>query len=102
VRTLSFTPNTAAADKPAAEPNATPAAASAAAEVAAPATTQATQATAAITAPGWADDAQRELAKIPFFVRGKARRNTERYAVERGMSLITLETLYDAKAHYAS
>jgi light-independent protochlorophyllide reductase subunit B len=34
-------------------------------------------------------------------VRGKARRNTERYARERGVSRITLETLYDAKAHYS-
>ena len=49
----------------------------------------------------WADDAQRELQKIPFFVRGKARRNTERFAAERGLSTITVETLYDAKAHYA-
>ena len=51
--------------------------------------------------PRWAPDAQRELQKIPFFVRGKARRNTERYASERGVALITLETLYDAKAHFA-
>ena len=26
---------------------------------------------------GWAPDAEKELQKIPFFVRGKARRNTE-------------------------
>jgi light-independent protochlorophyllide reductase subunit B len=49
----------------------------------------------------WHDDAERELKKIPFFVRGKARRNTERYAAERGIATITVETLYDAKAHYA-
>lgn len=49
----------------------------------------------------WAPDAQKELQKIPFFVRGKARRNTERFAVERGVALITVETLYDAKAHFA-
>ncbi len=49
----------------------------------------------------WAPEAEKELAKIPFFVRGKARRNTERYALERGASLITIETLYDAKAHYS-
>jgi light-independent protochlorophyllide reductase subunit B len=48
----------------------------------------------------WAPDAERELAKIPFFVRGKARRNTERFAQERAVTLITLETLYDAKAHF--
>ena len=49
----------------------------------------------------WAADAEQELRKIPFFVRGKARRNTERFANENGVATITLETLYDAKAHYA-
>ncbi len=49
----------------------------------------------------WLSDAERELKKIPFFVRGKARRNTERFAAERGVSSISVETLYEAKAHYA-
>jgi light-independent protochlorophyllide reductase subunit B len=49
----------------------------------------------------WAADALQELNKIPFFVRGKARRNTERFAVERGVNPITVETLYDAKAHFS-
>ena len=49
----------------------------------------------------WAADAEKELRKIPFFVRGKARRNTERFANENGLATITIETLYDAKAHYA-
>ncbi|MFK8082900.1 MAG: ferredoxin:protochlorophyllide reductase (ATP-dependent) subunit B [Granulosicoccus sp.] len=49
----------------------------------------------------WADDAEKELKKIPFFVRGKARRNTEEFARMRGDPLITVDTLYDAKAHYA-
>ncbi len=49
----------------------------------------------------WTDDAQSELKKIPFFVRGKARRNTESFAIERGVREITLDTLYDAKAHYS-
>ena len=48
----------------------------------------------------WAPDAECELKKIPFFVRGKARRNTERFAAELGLRTITLETLYDAKAHF--
>jgi light-independent protochlorophyllide reductase subunit B len=48
----------------------------------------------------WAADAEKELHKIPFFVRGKARRNTERFAHERGLETITIETLYDAKAHF--
>ena len=50
---------------------------------------------------GWTADAEKELGKIPFFVRGKARRNTERFALERGLTLITVETLYDAKAHFS-
>ncbi|MFK7994705.1 MAG: ferredoxin:protochlorophyllide reductase (ATP-dependent) subunit B [Granulosicoccus sp.] len=49
----------------------------------------------------WAVDAEKELKKIPFFVRGKARRNTEEFARMRGDPLITVDTLYDAKAHYA-
>jgi light-independent protochlorophyllide reductase subunit B len=49
----------------------------------------------------WSGDAERELKKIPFFVRGKAKRNTEAFASERGLSTITIETLYDAKAHFA-
>ena len=48
----------------------------------------------------WAQAAERELGKIPFFVRGKARRNTEAFASERGLATITVDTLYDAKAHY--
>lgn len=64
----------------------------------------------AVTAPAaslpsanpWTADAENELKKIPFFVRGKARRNTERFAQERGLDRITLETLYDAKAHFRS
>ncbi len=49
----------------------------------------------------WTEEASRELKKIPFFVRGKARRNTEAFASERGVATIELETLYEAKAHYA-
>ena len=49
----------------------------------------------------WDDKAEKELKKIPFFVRGKARRNTERFASERGVATITIETLYDAKAHFS-
>lgn len=49
----------------------------------------------------WTPDGEKELRKIPFFVRGKARRNTEAYAREHGVSSITVEVLYDAKAHYS-
>ena len=49
----------------------------------------------------WSGEAELELRKIPFFVRGKARRNTEAFALESGIAHITLETLYDAKAHFS-
>jgi light-independent protochlorophyllide reductase subunit B len=49
----------------------------------------------------WLADAERELKKIPFFVRGKARRNTETYAATKGVTAISIDTLYEAKAHYA-
>jgi light-independent protochlorophyllide reductase subunit B len=52
-------------------------------------------------ADGWTPEGVRELQKIPFFVRGKAKRNTERYAAEKGLAFIGVETLYEAKAHYA-
>jgi len=49
----------------------------------------------------WQTEAERELKKIPFFVRGKAKRNTEKYASDKGLDAISVETLYEAKAHYA-
>ena len=49
----------------------------------------------------WLSDAEKELRKIPFFVRGKARRNTEKFAQGKGLTRISNETLYEAKAHYA-
>jgi len=50
--------------------------------------------------PSWSADGERELKKIPFFVRKKARLNTERFAADRGIVTITVDTLYEAKAHY--
>ena len=49
----------------------------------------------------WMTEAEQELKKIPFFVRGKARRNTEKFAAQNGLQQISLDTLYEAKAHYA-
>jgi light-independent protochlorophyllide reductase subunit B len=51
--------------------------------------------------PPWTAEAERELKKIPFFVRGKAKRNTEQFAMARQVDRITVETLYDAKAHFS-
>ena len=58
---------------------------------------------AAAPAPGalqWSADAEKELKKIPFFVRGKARGNTEKFAKLQGLTTINVGTLYDAKAHF--
>ena len=68
------------------------------AEVVAPAAAE--PANAAQGLPAWTSEAEKELGKIPFFVRGKARRNTERFAQQSGLHTITVETLYDAKAHF--
>jgi light-independent protochlorophyllide reductase subunit B len=56
---------------------------------------------AAAGLPIWTPDGEAELHKIPFFVRGKVRRNTEAFATERGVARIDAEILYDAKAHYS-
>lgn len=52
--------------------------------------------------PIWTSDGKEELAKIPFFVRGKVRRNTETYARQAGCKSINSETLFDAKAHFSA
>jgi light-independent protochlorophyllide reductase subunit B len=77
-------------------------------EPVATATATATTATAVAEAPPavagepvWTADGEAELHKIPFFVRGKVRRNTEAFARERGIAAIDAETLYDAKAHFS-
>jgi light-independent protochlorophyllide reductase subunit B len=56
--------------------------------------------TAVAELPGthWTVDGDAELKKIPFFVRGKVKRNTEKFASDRGITAITIDTLYEAKA----
>ena len=60
---------------------------------------QAATATPTLEGLVWSADGEAELAKIPFFVRSKVRRNTETYARERQLQVIDSETLYEAKAH---
>ena len=45
----------------------------------------------------WTKDGLAELNKIPGFVRGKVKRNTEKFARERGITDINVEVLYAAK-----
>ena len=49
----------------------------------------------------WTDSGKAELTKVPFFVRGKVKTNTEKYALSKGLAEINDETLYDAKAFYS-
>jgi light-independent protochlorophyllide reductase subunit B len=45
----------------------------------------------------WSTDAEAMLKKVPFFVRGKARSNIEKYAREHSITLITADVLLTAK-----
>nr|YP_010418039.1 photochlorophyllide reductase subunit B [Sargassum polycystum]YP_010418273.1 photochlorophyllide reductase subunit B [Sargassum plagiophyllum]USF18257.1 photochlorophyllide reductase subunit B [Sargassum polycystum]USF18491.1 photochlorophyllide reductase subunit B [Sargassum plagiophyllum] len=45
----------------------------------------------------WNLEAQSELKKIPGFVRGKIKRNTEKFAQKKQLKTITLEVMYAAK-----
>ncbi len=45
----------------------------------------------------WSKEAKAELNKVPGFVRGKVKRNTEKFARDRNLTEITLEVMYAAK-----
>jgi light-independent protochlorophyllide reductase subunit B len=45
----------------------------------------------------WSKEALGELKKIPGFVRGKIKRNTEKFAREKNLNEISLEIMYSAK-----
>ena len=64
-------------------------------------TTTSPQAEPALAGLQWSPEGEAELSKIPFFVRGKVRKNTEAFARERGLAVIDSEALYEAKAHFS-
>lgn len=45
----------------------------------------------------WSTDSLAELNRIPGFVRNKVKRNTEKYAREKNISVINIEVMYAAK-----
>ena len=45
----------------------------------------------------WSTDGLNELNKVPGFVRGKVKRNTEKYALQNKINVITVEVMYAAK-----
>ena len=50
----------------------------------------------------WSNDGLAELNKIPGFVRGKVKRNTEKYARQAAIQIITADTMYAAKEALAA
>ena len=50
----------------------------------------------------WDAEASAELSKVPGFVRGKVKRNTEKYARQNDISCITLDVLFAAKEALAA
>jgi hypothetical protein len=49
----------------------------------------------------WLADAALELKKVPFFVRGRARRNIESYATGKGREQICMATVAEARIHFS-
>jgi len=49
------------------------------------------------TSLSWSPDALQELARIPGFVRGKVKRNVEKYARQNQVNQITVEIMFAAK-----
>jgi light-independent protochlorophyllide reductase subunit B len=45
----------------------------------------------------WSPEGLAELNKVPGFVRGKVKRNTEKYALQKNLPIITVEVMYAAK-----
>ncbi|MEM9955397.1 MAG: ferredoxin:protochlorophyllide reductase (ATP-dependent) subunit B [Chloroflexota bacterium] len=45
----------------------------------------------------WATDAEKVLGKVPFFVRGRVRKNTEKFANQHGHQTITADVLQAAR-----
>ncbi|MEO0564187.1 MAG: ferredoxin:protochlorophyllide reductase (ATP-dependent) subunit B [Chloroflexota bacterium] len=45
----------------------------------------------------WGQDAEKILRRVPFFVRGRVRRNTEQYAADNGHQTVTADVLQAAR-----
>ncbi|NOK58389.1 MAG: ferredoxin:protochlorophyllide reductase (ATP-dependent) subunit B [Chloroflexi bacterium AL-W] len=45
----------------------------------------------------WTDEAHAMLKKVPFFVRGRVQKNTEKYALSQGYTTVTVDVLQEAK-----
>ena len=61
------------------------------------ATTEIDEQTSETSAVVWSIEAKNELQRIPGFVRGKVKRNTEKFAMLKNLDEITLEVMFAAK-----
>jgi light-independent protochlorophyllide reductase subunit B len=50
----------------------------------------------------WSPDGLAELNKIPGFVRGKVKRNTEKFAIKNSIKMITVDVLFAAKEDFGA
>ena len=50
----------------------------------------------------WAWDAEKEISKVPFFVRKKVRKRVEKEATERGCSMVSLDHVHAARKRFLS
>ena len=60
-------------------------------------TTTGTETSVSADTMDWSKDALIELNRIPGFVRGKIKKNTELFAKEQGVTSITVDIMYAAK-----
>lgn len=50
----------------------------------------------------WAWDAEKEISKVPFFVRKKVRRRVEKEAAERGAAMVSLDHVHASRKRFLS
>jgi hypothetical protein len=48
----------------------------------------------------WTPDAEKELKKVPFFVRPAARKKIQQFAQDKGEDVITVQIYEEAKAFF--
>jgi len=50
----------------------------------------------------WAEDAEKEISKVPFFVRKKVRKRVEKEATERGCAMVSLDHVHATRKRFLS
>ncbi|MCG8549538.1 MAG: sulfite reductase, partial [Desulfobacterales bacterium] len=50
----------------------------------------------------WDRDAEKEVSKVPFFVRKKVKKRIEKEAAERGCTVVSLDDVHAARKRFLS